>query len=493
MGTAAMNLDASLQPSVLVMGMGATGASVARYLAGRGVGAEFADSRSAPPGTAAILDAIPDARLHTGGRLQEIGPTIRKVVVSPGADIRSAPISAARDRGVEIVSDIDLFVSECRSPIVAVTGSNGKSTVTSMLGLALPTVGYSTAIGGNLGTPALDLLDQASDVYVLELSSFQLERSKPVPSAAAVILNISPDHLDIHDDMQAYTAAKALIYRDCRHAVVNRDEPDCASLVPAETPVTSFGLGEPGAGEFGLRTTARGECLAFGDQLLLSADELSVTGRHDISNALAALALGSALESSASGATRDSIRHGMAQALKAYRGLPHRMQVVMENDGVTWVDDSKATNVAAAVASIASIAGPIVLIAGGESKGGEFEALAAALSGRQCAAILLGQAADEMAGVLAPVCDIECVTDMQSAVAAAIVRAGAGHTVLLAPACSSLDMFESYVQRGKAFADAAREQTQGPPGHCHDSSRPSNQGLIICWSLSSPSCCVRDW
>lgn len=460
MVSAAMNMKlesnaSSVEPSVLVMGMGTTGASVARYLARRGVGAEFADTRPSPPGTEAILDAIPDARLHTGGRLKTPGPDIRRLVVSPGVDLNSPPIRAARERGVEIVSDIDLFAAECPGPIVAVTGSNGKSTVTSMLGVTLPTIGRSAAVGGNLGTPALDLLEEDKDIYVLELSSFQLERSAPVPSAAAVILNISPDHLDLHGDMASYVAAKALIYSDCRHAVLNRDAPECAALVPAATPFTTFGLSEPAAGEFGIRTAARGECLAWGDELLLSADELRLIGRHNLSNALAALALGAALES-----IQDADLHGMAQALKRFRGLPHRTQVVSDANGVTWIDDSKATNVEAAVTSIAGVPDPFVLIAGGDGKGASFETIAAALTGRDCAAILLGQAADEMARVLSPVCEVKIADDMQAAVAAAIEHARPGHTVLLAPACSSLDMFESYAQRGDAFASAVRELTR---------------------------------
>lgn len=438
----------SAEPSVLVLGMGATGASCARYFASQGIGAEFVDTRAAPPEAAAIVDAMPDARLHTGGQLGELPTAIRKIVISPGFDIHSPLIRAGRERRVEIVSDIDLFVEHCRAPIVAVTGSNGKSTVTSMLGVMLSTAGWSAAVGANLGTPALDLLGEHKDVYVLELSSFQLERSRPVPAAVATILNISPDHLDLHGDMRAYTGAKALIYSDCRHAVLNRDGADCAALVPAGTPVTTFGLGQPGAGEFGVRATRRGDCLAFGGTVLLAADELPVTGRHNQANALAALALGAALGAEV---------HGMAQALKRYAGLPHRMQRVSDAQGVTWVDDSKATNVGAALASISSIADPFVLIAGGDAKGAEFSDLAAALTGRACTVILLGRDRERIARELGAACRIEIVADMRAAVAKAMAVAGPGYTVLLAPACASQDMFASYAERGDAFAAAARE------------------------------------
>jgi len=449
--SSASSIGADVTPSVLVMGMGVTGASCARYFAAQGVGAQFVDSRAEPPCTADILDAMPDARMHPGSELTTLPETIRKIVISPGVDLNSSLIRTGRDRGVEIVSDIDLFVAECKSPIIAVTGSNGKSTVTAMLGVALPTAGCSAAIGGNLGTPALDLLHQGKDVYVLELSSFQLERSAPVPAAAATVLNISPDHLDMHGDMQAYTTAKALIYSDCRHAIVNRDVPELMALVPETTVVTTFGLGDPAVGEFGLRKTQRGECLVFGESLLLSADELPVRGRHNLANALAALALGAVIGADI---------HAMAQALKRYRGLPHRMQVVADADGVVWIDDSKATNVAAAAASIAGVADPFILIAGGDGKGASFEALAAVLTGRQCAAILLGRDARQIADVLEPVCDLEIVPDMAAAVAAAHARAGPGYTVLLAPACSSLDMFDSYVERGEVFAAVLQELTR---------------------------------
>jgi len=441
----------SAEPSVLVMGMGITGASCARYFAARGIGAEFVDTRVTPPGTDAILDAMPDARVHTGGQPVELPPTIRKIVISPGAAMDSPVIRAGRERGATIVSDIDLFVAECQAPVVAVTGSNGKSTVTSMLGLALPTAGLSAATGGNLGTPALDLLSQDKDVYVLELSSFQLERSGPVQAEVAVILNLSPDHLDLHGDMRTYAAAKGRVYLGCRHAVVNRDVRELRAWVPEAIPMTTFGLGQPKAGEIGVRETARGACIASGDTLLMSVDELPLLGRHNLSNALSVLAIGKALGADL---------HSMAQALKRYRGLPHRMEVVADTDRVVWIDDSKATNVAAAVMSIASIADPFVLIAGGEAKGASFEVLATALAGRQCSVMLLGKDGPDMARVLEPMCEVNRVADMQEAVAAALAIVKPGYTVLLAPGCSSHDMYHSFAERGEVFAATVRELTR---------------------------------
>ena len=439
------------EPTVLVMGMGMTGASCARYFAARGIVAEFVDTRTAPSGMDAILDVMPDARVHMGESMPPLRPTIERIVISPGFDRDTSLLDDARRRDIEIISDIDLFVTECSAPIVAITGSNGKSTVTSMMGEMLTTTGLSAAIGGNIGTPVLDLLDSNADVYVLELSSFQLERSRAVPAAAAVILNLSPDHLDQHGGMSAYRAAKARLYSDCRHAVVNRDEPDLAQLVQHNTPITTFGLDQPAAGQLGIRRTARGECIACGDELLISVDELPLIGRHNLSNAMAALALGAALGANL---------NGMAQALKRFRGLAHRMQIVSSRDGVTWIDDSKATNVAAAITSLAGIADPFVLIAGGDAKGATFTALARALKGRSGTVILFGQDARHMATELAGMCEIQVVADMHEAVGAALKIIAPGHTVLLAPACSSLDMYRDFAARGDAFAAAVRELTQ---------------------------------
>jgi UDP-N-acetylmuramoylalanine--D-glutamate ligase len=444
-----MNMQHDMQAQatgpVLVLGMGGTGAACARYLAARGTTAVFADTRSAPPGLAAIRTAMPAAEIHAGQIPQNLPPRIRQVVVSPGVDLHLPLLADARQRGVPVLSDIDLFIREARAPIVAITGSNGKSTVTSMLGGMLAAAGLRVGVGGNLGTPALDLLDPAQQFYVLELSSFQLERSQLIEAAAAVLLNVSPDHLDLHGDMVAYTAAKARVYAHCRIAVLNRDEPALATLVPAGTPVIRFGLGTPGEGEFGMLKRPDGSWLAHGDEALLPVSELQLTGRHNISNALAALALGTAC--------------GLAPAtllpgLRAYRPLPHRMAIVASQDGLNWIDDSKATNVGAAVASIGSLDGPLVLIAGGDGKGASFTLLADALRGRECVAVLLGRDRELLASALQGVCPVRRVADMPAAVREARAVAKPGWTVLLAPACSSLDMYRDYGARGDAFRAA---------------------------------------
>jgi len=437
----------STEPTVLVMGMGITGASCARHFAQRGIAAEFVDTRARPPGMGEILDVMPDARVHVGREPRELPATIRRIVLSPGVDLDSALLVEAGRRRLDIVSDIDLFVAECAGPIVAVTGSNGKSTVTALLGSILNATDRKTMIGGNIGTPALDLLDPSARIYALELSSFQLERSVPIPTAASVILNISPDHLDQHGNMDAYAAAKARIYLSCDHAVVNRDHPELARHVPKGVDVTTFGMSAPADGEFGIVATARGECIACGDSLLLAIDELPLIGRHNVSNAMAALALSASVGANPA---------ATAQALKRCHGLPHRMQAVGEFGHATWIDDSKATNVGAALMSIASVPDPFVLIAGGDAKGASFGELADALRGRECAAVLIGRDAGSMSRALQGACEVNIVDDMTTAVQLAAQLVPPGGTVLLAPACSSLDMFDSFAARGDAFAAAAR-------------------------------------
>jgi UDP-N-acetylmuramoylalanine--D-glutamate ligase len=432
----------------LVVGMGSTGASVARYLAARGETADFVDTRELPPGLHGILAVLPGAAFQLGSRDAQLARSIERIVVSPGVPLDLPLLRDAQTRGLEVVSDIDLFVTECHAPVIAVTGSNGKSTVTAMVAALLRAAGWHAPAGGNLGTPALDLLDADADAYVLELSSFQLERSRPVPAAASVLLNLSPDHLDTHGGLEAYAAAKRKIYAACRHAVVNRDEPALAASVPAGVATTSFGLGEPGPDDFGLRQVRGVEHLCCGVTPLIPVPELHIAGRHNVANALAALALGAAVGV-------DPLT--MVAGLRTFAGLPHRMQVVSAAGGVTWIDDSKATNVGAAVASIAGVRDPLVLIAGGDGKGADFDGLADVLRGRDCVAILLGRDRELISAALSGVCPTHRVAGMRDAVRLAASLARPGGSVLLAPACSSLDMYTDFGARGDDFAAAVRE------------------------------------
>jgi UDP-N-acetylmuramoylalanine--D-glutamate ligase len=301
--------------------------------------------------------------------------------------------------------------------------------------------------GGNLGVPALDLLNEPEpDLYLLELSSFQLECTSSLRCEAAAVLNLSADHIDRHGSLENYAAAKARIFDGARIRVVNRDDAQVRSMVGAGADVVTFGYGEPDAGHFGLRTNGDGRpWFARGATRLMPVDELRVPGRHNAANALAALALGHAAGWPLA---------PMLDALRHYSGLPHRTQPVGERRGVTWINDSKATNVGAAVAAIEGLPGTLVLIAGGDGKGAEFGPLRTALSGRARAAVLLGRDREALAAALAGVCPTVLVDDMDEAVAAAAGLARAEDTVLLSPACASLDMFASYAARGEAFAQA---------------------------------------
>ena len=344
------------------------------------------------------------------------------------------------------MSDIELFAREARAPIAAVTGSNGKSTVTTLLSLMCDAAGKTALAGANLGEPALDLLEKDKpDFYVLELSSFQLQRTKNLPAKVAVLLNITADHLDWHASEKNYRQAKYRIFNNSAAAVINRADPDIAKHVGKNARIVSFALDEPADGHYGLLEEDGVEFLARGEQLLLATSELALLGRHNQLNALAALAAGElmGLELSA-----------MLQVLAEFPGLPHRMQLVARKGGVDYINDSKATNIGAAVASIESVDGIVVLIAGGEAKGGDFNDLSAALTDRLRAAVLIGSDANTIAEALedsAPVC---IANDITEAVVQAAAFAETGDTVLLAPACASFDQFPNYKARGDAFAEA---------------------------------------
>jgi UDP-N-acetylmuramoylalanine--D-glutamate ligase len=441
-------VQADPSPRVLVLGMGSTGAACARYFAKQDLAVAFYDTRTAPPALADIQQAMPQAVCYRGPEMPELPRTVERLVVSPGTPLDLPLLVKARSRGLAIESDIDLFMREVRAPVIGITGSNGKSTVTSMLASALGSAGWRVAAGGNLGPPALDLLGSDAEVYALELSSFQLERSRPPELTVAALLNISPDHLDMHGDYPSYVAAKARILSRARRVVINRDDSALAELLPAGVGVTGFTLGQPSTGDFGLRTHNGCEYLACGRALLIRTDELRVAGKHNQSNALAALALGAAI-----GADLATMLGG----LREFRGLAHRMQQVASIAGVSWVNDSKATNVGAAVASIASLDSPLVLIAGGDAKAADLQPLADCLAGRRAEVVLIGRDREQFAAALAGVCPCHRADDMAGAVAKAAAIADPGWTVLLAPAAASLDMFSNFAARGDAFAQAVRE------------------------------------
>tara|TARA_R110002096_G_scaffold116164_3_gene251754 strand:- start:12892 stop:14235 length:1344 start_codon:yes stop_codon:yes gene_type:complete len=428
----------------LVVGLGATGLSVARYLRRTGRNATYFDSRLQPPGIDELKGIDPDAEVLLGDI--QLPGDIDRIVASPGVADSQPILQSAIARKLEIVSDIELFSREAEAPFVAITGSNGKSTVTTLLYQMCRAGGRQVLAGGNLGKPALDLLDEASpDVYVLELSSFQLHRTETLPAAVAVLLNVSPDHLDWHTDEAEYRRAKYRVFREAHAAVFNRADASVAEHVARCGKVISFGTDVPDDGHYGLRVEDGETFLARGTTLLLSCRELAMYGTHNQLNALAALAAGELLGLGVA---------AMLQVLVEFPGLPHRMQFVARVGAVDYINDSKATNVAAAVASVGSVDTMLVLIAGGDGKGGNFSDLAAAVEGKLRGAVLIGKDAEAIAHALDTVMPVHFADTMGAAVSMAAEIAESDDAVLLAPACASLDQYSNYMERGDAFCAA---------------------------------------
>ena len=435
---------AAPQGKNLVFGLGATGLSVARYLRRQKADAVFVDSREEPPGVAELNELWPDADVVLGKT--RLPKAVDRIIVSPGIADSDALLQRARKRKLEIVSDIELFAREAVAPFVAVTGSNGKSTVTTLIYHICVAAGRKVLAGGNLGEPALDLLAEGQpDIYVLELSSFQLQRTAALPTEVAVLLNVSPDHLDWHASEEEYRASKYRVYREAKAAVVNRADATAVENAQHIENVITFGLDEPEEGQYGLRQDDGQTYLARGDTLLVATRDLAMVGVHNHANALAAMAASELLGIGLS---------SMLQVLTEFPGLPHRMQRVARKGAVDYINDSKATNVAAAAASIGSVDGMIVLIAGGDGKGGDFNELAAAVENKLRAAVLIGKDAEAIAGALDTVMPVYFAQDMDAAVSQASAYAEADDTVLLAPACASFDQYANYEARGNAFCEA---------------------------------------
>jgi UDP-N-acetylmuramoylalanine--D-glutamate ligase len=439
------------QRNNLVVGLGRTGLSVARHLLEQGEAVSVTDSRSQPP----MLDRL-RAELPSAGWLgvlpESLPADVDRVVVSPGVPSDLAVLDQAREQGCEVVGDVELFARLAPSPIAAVTGSNGKSTVATLMAHLAGGESEGVHLGGNIGRPVLELLDVPGSLCVLELSSFQLESTDTLNAAVGVVLNVSEDHLDRYTGMDEYTAAKARLVAQSRIAVLNRDDPRVRGMAERAREVIWFGAGRPAAGEYGLVDENGETWLMRGDERLCPASRLSLTGRHNALNLLAALA---ALE--ALGLPTDQLM----ERLRDFRGLPHRMETVGEWRGIQWINDSKATNLGATLAALDGVARPVVLIAGGQGKGQDFSALGRALEQGVHGLVVMGEAADSIAAQAPADLNVERVTDMDSAVAAARRLASAGDAVLLSPACASFDAFAGFEARGRAFRDAVLASEEG--------------------------------
>ena len=434
----------------LVVGLGETGLSVARYLSRQGVPVAIVDSREQPPGLArSRTELSADVALFLGGFNRDAFERAEQIVLSPGVSMNEPEIAAARARQVPVIGDIELFAQTARAPVIAVTGSNGKSTVVTLLSAMARRAGLEVRTGGNIGTPALDLIAaDEPDLYVLELSSFQLETLQSLQPQAAVVLNISDDHLDRYRDLQDYATAKQAVYRHAALQVVNLDDPVAAALADVLQPIAGFTGSVPAANEYGLVDVGGETWLARGDMHLMPASGVQMAGRHNLVNALAALALGEAAGLPLT---------AMVETLAEFQGLPHRMQYVAEHNGVRWFNDSKGTNVGATLAAIEGVDGPVVLIAGGDGKGADFSPLAAALQRKGHGAVLIGKDAPLLEAVLQDAVPVMHAGDMLQAVQLAATMAQSGDCVLLSPACASLDMYRNFEERGDLFMQAVSE------------------------------------
>ena len=431
----------------LVVGLGKTGVAAARWLHARGESVTITDSRSTPPGLESLAKIGGSFPLHLGGFDLAILNATDRIVLSPGVSRDEPLIREACARGIAVMGDIELFAGAKQAPTVAITGTNGKSTATTLVAEMARAAGRRALAGGNLGEPALDLLaEPVPDLYVLELSSFQLESTDTLELLAAAVLNLTPDHMDRYATLGAYAAAKARIFAHAAVAVVNLDDPNVSAMPRAGQPRVGFSLTRAGA-DWGLATRSGEVSLARAGEPLLPLAEMRISGRHNAANALAALAVGTIAGLSL---------EPMLATLRRFAGLPHRSQWITERNGVRFIDDSKGTNVGATLASVEGLGGPIVVIAGGDGKGQDFAPLAGAFRGKVRHAVLIGRDRELIARALAGACSTEFAPDMDAAVAAAARAARAGDLVLLSPACASFDMFRDYVQRGEVFAAAAR-------------------------------------
>ena len=468
-----MNVTAAKQPYAVIVGLGRTGLSCARYLRARNWRLAVTDTRHKPPEMAALAALDPMIPVRVGGLDARLLEDADCVVASPGVSLEEPFFVEARRRAIEIAGDIELFARAADAPVVGITGTNGKSTVTTLVGRMAARAGLRVRVGGNLGEPALDLLGEGSDagagagplisapgvarastatsptqLYVLELSSFQLDATTSLALKAATVLNVSPDHLDRYPSVQAYADSKARIFARCETAVINLDDPLVVAMPRPGQKTVSFSLRASIGADYAVATRDGEWWLTRRDEALLPVSAMKIKGLHNAANALASLALGDAL---------GLAMPAMLEELSTFTGLPHRSQWVADVDGVTYINDSKGTNVGATIAAVSGMQGPLVMIAGGDGKNQDFAVLADAFRGKVRHTVLIGRDAAAIAAALKGVCTLEMCTSLEDAVRSAAKAAQPGDTVLLSPACASLDMFRDYTHRGAVFTQAVKE------------------------------------
>ncbi|WP_444925695.1 UDP-N-acetylmuramoyl-L-alanine--D-glutamate ligase [Microbulbifer sp. TRSA002] len=451
-----MSLIATSSQQKVVIGLGATGKSVVRYLLRHGHTPVVADSRDNPPGLEAFRQEFPEVAVETGPLRPGTILAASLVIASPGVALAKPVLQQAIADGIPVVGDIELFAQaltrmQSTAKLAAITGSNGKSTVTTLLGEMVEEAGLTVGVGGNIGVPVLDLLEKPlPDIFVLELSSFQLETTYSLAPTVATILNMSADHMDRYPSMVEYHRAKQRIYRGADQFVINRADPLSQGPLSRERREWSFGLDQPDLNQFGLRLHEGQNWLARGTEVLMPMADLAMVGKHNIANGLAALAMGYAL-----GLPTEA----MLKILRSFRGLKHRCERVADFEDVVYVNDSKGTNVGATQAALdglATASRKIVLIAGGDGKGADFAPLRKSSRALR-ALVCIGVDGDKIAGVFDGLCEIRRASTMAEAVAEARQLANGGDYVLLSPACASFDMYQNFEARGDDFRQAVLE------------------------------------
>ena len=435
----------------VIVGLGSTGLSCARFFHTKGIPFRVVDSRFSPPCLATFEVEFPFAEVELGGFTEATLMSAQELVVSPGVSLSTPEIAKAIAAGVPVTGDIDIFRRYCKQPLVAITGSNGKSTVVTLIAEMAQRAGFNIGVGGNLdgraSMPALDMLSSdARELYLLELSSFQLETTQQLDADIATILNVSEDHMDRYDSMEDYRAAKLRIFDGCKLAIVNRND---ETTLPPETfrgQVVSIGFDVPLANEYGIRALEGREWLVLGDECLIALDDIKLVGRHNVANAMVALAVAMQVGI--------PVEHAV-ETLRQFQGLPHRCQWVRSLRGVDYYNDSKGTNVNATCQAIDGVAqktsGSVYLIAGGLAKEADFGPLVPLLRNHVAGIVLIGRDGQMIADAVSDAVKTEFADSLEEAVIICREKAVAGDAVLLSPACASQDMFKDFAHRGRVF------------------------------------------
>lgn len=437
------------QSLYLVAGLGKTGHSIAAYLSRRNQPFVVFDTRKEVEGLTEFKTDFPGVDIFLGAFPATVYSQLKAIIASPGVALDEPFLQEARRLKIPIYGDIECLAREISAPVIAITGTNGKSTVTTLVGEMAKAAGLKVAVAGNIGLPVLDLLDDEKlyELWVLELSSFQLDLTESLQPIAATILNISPDHLDRHHSLQAYIDAKQSIYNQAEFLLYNREDKQTFPQAEEFNTKASYGLDNPEPGHWGICRYQGKDYLAQGERRLLAVEDLVLKGKHNWQNALAAAAL-----ASSAGIDEQTI----IAVLQSFAGLPHRCQWVLTLDGVDWINDSKGTNIGATLSAISGIGGSmqgkIVLIAGGLGKGADFTELAAPVAEFVRSVVLIGKDAEQIEQALADVVPVIKAPSLERAVELAKEQALPGDVVLLSPACASLDMFRDFNHRGEAFA-----------------------------------------